>query len=161
MYHFSPPHHDSDTSRSPPFSTGARKNLAFNTSTPGSSVNENKAHLAASSQGLVALRNQSHQFAPLSAVSTATTTQATSMGRIPTSSITTGNPHILGENGVVIQGSGPLMGTNGIYPTGSVSSQFAPGTSFAVNSGEEGNSNLMWLLDFKLDFFNDPDSGRI
>ena len=52
------------------------------------------------------------------------------------------------------------MGTSGAYQSSSVASQFGHGTGVAVNSGEEGNNNLMWLLDFKLDFFNDPDTGR-
>ena len=71
-----------------------------------------------------------------------------------------GRTQVLGETGVVLQGPGALMGASGAYPPSSVSSQFGHGAGVAVNSGEEGNNNLMWLLDFKLDFFNDPDTGR-
>jgi hypothetical protein len=71
-----------------------------------------------------------------------------------------GRTQVLGETGVVLQGSGALMGANNVYPYNSVPSQFGQGTGVAVNSGEEGSNNLMWLLDFKLDFFNDQEAGR-
>ena len=105
--------------------------------------------------------NPSHQFAPIQSLSTtplSTTTPIT--GRFPSSAMVPGRTQSLGETGVVLQGSGALMGANGAYPSSSVPSQFGHGTGVAVNSGEEGNNNLMWLLDFKLDFFNDPDTGR-
>ena len=71
-----------------------------------------------------------------------------------------GKAQVVGENGVGLQGPGAIVGANAAYPSSSGPSQFGHGTSLAINGGEEGNNNLMWLLDFKLDFFNDPDTGK-
>ena len=76
------------------------------------------------------------------------------------SAILPGRTQILGENGVLVQGPGGLVSANGAYIPNAVSSQFGHGTNIAVNNGEEGNNNLMWLLDFKLDFFNDSEAGK-
>ena len=63
------------------------------------------------------------------------------------------------QNGVEIQGP-VTVGGNCPYPSTSAPSHFNHGTGLAINGGEEGNNNLMWLLDFKLDFFNDQDTGK-
>ena len=103
----------------------------------------------------VSTSNTTPQFAATTASLTSATT---SIGRFPQSTVASGRPHLVGENGgIVIQNPGTLVGANGAYQP----AQFGHGTSLAVNGGEEGNSNLMWLLDFKLDFFNDAEAGKM
>ena len=151
---FSPPHPESDTSRSPPFPSTARKTLAFCNATPAETSDENRIN-PRSPQMSVSTSNTTPQFAATTASLTSATT---SIGRFPQSTVASGRPHLVGENGgIVIQNPGTLVGANGAYQP----AQFGHGTSLAVNGGEEGNSNLMWLLDFKLDFFNDAEAGKM
>ena len=158
---FSPPHHESDSSRTPPFPIAARKNISFGSPTSGTSVNNSKSACNSSPHGSVSINNQSHHFIPIQSSSPASSSSTLAAGRIPTTSMVSGRAQVLGDNGVVLQSSSALMGVNGAYPSSSVPSQFGHGTSLALNNGEEGNNNLMWLLDFKLDFFNDADAGNV
>ena len=89
---------------------------------------------------------------------TSVSTNQTS-ARVP-SAIVPGKAQILGEGGVLVQGPGGLVSANGAYIPTSVSSQFGNGSNVAFTNGEEGNNNLMWLLDFKLDFFNEQEAGK-
>ena len=89
---------------------------------------------------------------------TSVSTHQTS-ARVP-SAIVPGRAQILGEGGVLVQGPGGLVSANGAYIPTSVSSQFGHTSNVAFANGEEGNNNLMWLLDFKLDFFNEQEAGK-
>ena len=164
-FNYSPPHHGPDTIRTPPFSSTIKRNVAtcnsakqslVPTSSGTSNNNKNLCSLTPQSS-VISNHPQSHQLIPVSIVSTTPLTTTPTTGRLPPSSTISGKAQIVGENGIGLQTSGGGVGGNGSYP--STSSQFGHGTSVAINGGEEGNNNLMWLLDFKLDFFNDPDTG--
>ena len=71
-----------------------------------------------------------------------------------------GRTPVLGEGGVLLQGPSGLVSANGAYIQNPGPNQFGQGSNIAIANGEEGNSNLMWLLDFKLDFFNDSEAGK-
>ena len=155
---FSPPHNENDASRTPPFPLAARRNILHpNSSTsPQSTINKN---ILTPSQVPLSVQNQSHTLVPgMSVPSTMISTNPTTSRIQP--AIVPGRTQILGENGVLVQGPGGIVSANGAYIPNAVPSQFGHGTNIAVSNGEEGNNNLMWLLDFKLDFFNDQEAGK-
>ena len=99
-------------------------------------------------------------MAPVMSAQPTLVTTSQSTARIP-SAIIPGRAPFLGEGGVLVQGPNGLVSANGAYIQNPVPTQFGHGGNVTVANGEEGNSNLMWLLDFKLDFFNDSEAGKI
>ena len=110
-------------------------------------------------QSPLLVNGQSQGTAPVMSTQPMLVTSNATTARIP-SAIIQGRAPVLGEGGVLVQGPGGLVSANGAYIQNPVPSQFGHGGNVAVANGEEGNSNLMWLLDFKLDFFNDSEAGK-
>ena len=110
-------------------------------------------------QSSLSVNGQSQTMAPVMSTQPTLVTTNPTTARIP-SAIIQGRTPVLGEGGVLVQGPGGLVSANGAYIQNQVPTQFGHGGNIAVANGEEGNSNLMWLLDFKLDFFNDSEAGR-
>ena len=110
-------------------------------------------------QSSLSVNGQSPSMTPVMSTQPTLVTTNTTTARIP-SAIIQGRAPVLGEGGVLVQGPGGLVSANGAYIQNPVPTQFGHGGNVAVANGEEGNSNLMWLLDFKLDFFNDSEAGK-